>query len=159
MHLCDNPQQVGNDVVRPVPIILTGNNFTTIYKPLRRHGRMRLFKWIPGEEERPKIVAQILSDLSPQPKTVSKLLTEYPDKSIDFFHQVKTELLHELLPGLIPILQRVSDNRETLYQEGLELIKDHFNSVENSELESKLLKAAKRIDVCIEDYLTDGYHK
>ncbi len=34
-----------------IPIIITGNNFTTIYNPLKRSGRISPFYWKPSEDE------------------------------------------------------------------------------------------------------------
>lgn len=52
MNLCDNPTRVSvgqewreSDVVKRVPIIVTGNDFSTIWAPLLRDGRMDKFYW------------------------------------------------------------------------------------------------------------------
>lgn len=47
-----------------VPIIVTGNNLGTLYAPLRRSGRMRLFKWVPNIAERKEIVRHFFPFLS-----------------------------------------------------------------------------------------------
>ncbi|KAG5523179.1 hypothetical protein RHGRI_035110 [Rhododendron griersonianum] len=52
MNLCDNPTRVSigqdwreSDVTSRIPIIVTGNDFSTIYAPLIRDGRMEKFYW------------------------------------------------------------------------------------------------------------------
>lgn len=154
MHLCDSPEQVGDYKSLPVPIILTGNNLLTLYGPLKRHGRMRFFEWIPNTQEKHEIVSRILKELSPQPSTVNRLLNKYPHKSIAFFHQIKIELLNILTPSLIDTL-RVEKSREGFNKAGARLIQDFFKDVD----EVILFDTAKQIDVSVKDYLTDGYQK
>ena len=52
MNLADNPNRVSigqdwreADITNRIPIILTGNDFSTIYAPLIRDGRMEKFYW------------------------------------------------------------------------------------------------------------------
>lgn len=52
MNLADNPTRVSvgqdwreSDMTNRVPIIVTGNDFSTIYAPLIRDGRMEKFYW------------------------------------------------------------------------------------------------------------------
>ena len=59
MNLCDHPTQVSNEEddeiheyreeerIRRVPIIVTGNDLSTLYAPLLRDGRMEKFYWQP----------------------------------------------------------------------------------------------------------------
>ena len=56
MHLVDYPTRVANREVRRIPIIITGNDFTKLYEPLVRAGRMTGFKWQPTTEEKIDIV-------------------------------------------------------------------------------------------------------
>lgn len=52
MNLADNPTRVSvgqdwreSDITNRIPIIVTGNDFSTIYAPLIRDGRMEKFYW------------------------------------------------------------------------------------------------------------------
>ena len=64
MHLVDYPTQVeGKDTLR-VPIIITGNDFTKLYGPLVRAGRMESFEWIPTDDERAELVQAIFTELT-----------------------------------------------------------------------------------------------
>lgn len=52
MNLSDNPTRVSigqdwrdSDVTNRIPIIFTGNDFSTLYAPLIRDGRMEKFYW------------------------------------------------------------------------------------------------------------------
>lgn len=53
MNLADNPTKVSigqswreSDITNRVPIIVTGNDFSTLYAPLIRDGRMDKFYWL-----------------------------------------------------------------------------------------------------------------
>lgn len=80
MHLCDYPTKVEGRTTPRVPIFLTGNDFTRLYGPLRRHGRMDLFKWEMSQQERAVILAGIFGSLSAA--EIDKLLSLHPDYSI-----------------------------------------------------------------------------
>lgn len=52
MNLSDNPTRVSigqdwreSDITNRIPIIVTGNDFSTLYAPLVRDGRMDKFYW------------------------------------------------------------------------------------------------------------------
>uniref|UniRef100_A0A453D643 Ribulose bisphosphate carboxylase/oxygenase activase, chloroplastic n=2 Tax=Triticinae TaxID=1648030 RepID=A0A453D643_AEGTS len=52
MNLADNPNRVSigqkwreSDITHRIPIIATGNDFSTLYAPLIRDGRMEKFYW------------------------------------------------------------------------------------------------------------------
>lgn len=66
MNICDNPNRVsvaeawreGDHNIR-VPIIVTGNDFSTLYAPLVRDGRMEKYYWEPDREDIINIVTQV----------------------------------------------------------------------------------------------------
>ena len=43
-----------------VPFFMTGNDFTKLYSPLLRDGRMTRFAWLPSPEEKQAVVAKIM---------------------------------------------------------------------------------------------------
>jgi hypothetical protein len=91
MHLADNPsaiERVGR--VRRVPLFLTGNDFSKLYGPLRRPGRMVSFYWDPTPEERQEIVARILDFASREVAT--RLTQEFRDAPISFFAELRSRL-------------------------------------------------------------------
>lgn len=92
MHLVDYPNSVEGKDTQRVPIIITGNDFTKLYEPLVRAGRMSAFEWIPSLDERVDLVGAIFPELTVE--EIRRLILEL------------TEKLHkELLPGqsAIPI--------------------------------------------------------
>lgn len=64
MHLVDYPTSVEGRTTRRIPIIITGNDFTKLYEPLVRAGRMTAFEWQPTTEEKAKIVSGIYPEIS-----------------------------------------------------------------------------------------------
>ena len=66
MNICDSPNQVSvyqgwreGDWNRRVPIIVTGNDFSKVFAPLVREGRMAKFYWKPEREELVAILHQM----------------------------------------------------------------------------------------------------
>ena len=92
MHLADSPTEAAGRRLRRVPVVITGNDLSKVYPPLRRPGRMRAFPWLPTFEERRDIVAGILSDVL-SPKEVVGLLERLPDAPVAFFSDLLVEVL------------------------------------------------------------------
>jgi SpoVK/Ycf46/Vps4 family AAA+-type ATPase len=90
MHLADFPTKVGGKEVPRVPIVLTGNNFTRLYSPLTRLGRMTLFSWSPQQAEKIRIISEIYPQLDHDEHV--QLLRKFQDQPIAFFAQLRTEL-------------------------------------------------------------------
>lgn len=90
MNLADNPYIHKNRI----PIILTGNNFTTIYAPLTRNSRMEIFDWVPNVEEKKKIVFNIFKQYYPQInfKVIEQLVNQYKDYYVAFFKSLAQEV-------------------------------------------------------------------
>jgi ATP-dependent 26S proteasome regulatory subunit len=64
MHLVDYPELVAGNETNRIPIIITGNDFTKLYNPLVRAGRMSAFEWIPSPEEKAEIIQAIYPELT-----------------------------------------------------------------------------------------------
>lgn len=155
MHLCDNPVLIDDLKVHPVPIILTGNNLTTLYAPLRRHGRTRIFDWIPSEAERSEIVKHILKDLQVPVSVVNQLLRDYPDKNISFFQQIKSELLEELTIPLLEASRSVKQDRKAFSVTAFNKIQEALITTN----EDRVIAMAKQIDVDAKDFLANELTK
>jgi hypothetical protein len=63
MHFVDYPTKVEGQDTKRVPIIITGNDFTRLYEPLVRAGRMTSFLWKPNIEEKIEIAARIFPEI------------------------------------------------------------------------------------------------
>jgi len=88
MNIADNPTNVQlpgmyNKEENPrVPIIVTGNDFSTLYAPLIRDGRMEKFYWAPTRDDRIGVCKGIfLTDNVPDDDIV-KLVDTFPGQSI-----------------------------------------------------------------------------
>ena len=113
MHLADNPTQlekVGS--VRRVPVFLTGNDFSKLYPPLKRPGRMLAFYWTPDAAETEEIVRTIL-DFVPHSE-VKILVEKYSTAPISFFAEIKVRLLRE---ASAQIVSRVANDMRLVVRE------------------------------------------
>jgi ATPase family associated with various cellular activities (AAA) len=90
MHLCDYPTRVEGQGTRRAPIILTGNDFTRIYGPLRRAGRMRIFTWVMDPQERAQILLTMFPGLSE--RDARGLVSRFDDKPVAFWAVVRGQL-------------------------------------------------------------------
>ena len=117
MNIADNPTNVqlpGSYDATPlhrVPIIVTGNDFSTLYAPLIRDGRMQKFFWEPDREDKIGIVGGIFSEDGLSSSEIEQLVDTFLNQSIDFFSALRSRIYDE------QILQFI-------YQVGL----DHLSS-------------------------------
>lgn len=123
MHLCDSPSRVMVDrrmlpekilyflkapdsrefeapTIR-IPIFFTGNDLTKLYPPLIRAGRMTVFKWLPTENEKLNIIAEILQpnlDMSETRQLIKECTRMSLEHNIDnlpisFYSSLKSKAL------------------------------------------------------------------
>lgn len=101
MNIADNPTNVqlpGSYDDKPlprVPILVTGNDFSTLYAPLIRDGRMEKFYWDPDREDRVGIVSGIFSDDGLSRQDFERLVDTFPKQSIDFFGALRSRFYDE----------------------------------------------------------------
>ncbi|NJL81703.1 MAG: AAA family ATPase, partial [Richelia sp. SM2_1_7] len=95
MHLVDYPNLVQGICTRRIPIILTGNDFTKLYEPLVRAGRMTAFEWKPTLEEKAKIVQGIFPEISF--RECEALVREFKSQPVAFFCHLKASFIDEEL--------------------------------------------------------------
>ncbi|KAI7725396.1 hypothetical protein M8C21_033815, partial [Ambrosia artemisiifolia] len=98
MNIADNPTNVQlpgmyNKEENPrVPIIVTGNDFSTLYAPLIRDGRMEKFYWAPTREDRIGVCCGIFQTDGVSNEDVTKLVDTFPGQSIDFFGALRARV-------------------------------------------------------------------
>lgn len=91
MNIADNPTNVQlpgmyNKQENPrVPVVVTGNDFSTLYAPLIRDGRMEKFYWAPTREDRIGVCRGIFRADDLHPDDIVKIVDAFPGQSIDFF--------------------------------------------------------------------------
>lgn len=98
MNIADNPTNVQlpgmyNKEENPrVPIIVTGNDFSTLYAPLIRDGRMEKFYWAPTREDRIGVCKGIFRSDQVADDDIVKLVDTFPGQSIDFFGALRARV-------------------------------------------------------------------
>ncbi|PNX74653.1 ribulose bisphosphate carboxylase/oxygenase activase, partial [Trifolium pratense] len=87
MNLCDNPTRVSvgqdwreSDITHRIPIIVTGNDLSTIYAPLIRDGRMDKFYWQPNREDIVNIVHRMYEKDGISKDEVEKIVNTFPNQ-------------------------------------------------------------------------------
>jgi SpoVK/Ycf46/Vps4 family AAA+-type ATPase len=105
MHITDYPTMVDNKETPRIPIILTGNDFTKLYAPLIRAGRMVSFEWSPKDDEKLAIVREIFAELSSgECENLINTLESHTSKNghrndlnIAFFSHLRSALYDDLI--------------------------------------------------------------
>jgi len=98
MNIADNPTNVQlpgvykDESIPRVPIICTGNDFSTLYAPLIRDGRMEKYYWNPTREDRVGVCMGIFQDDGVTRGDVEKLVDAFPGQSIDFFGALRARV-------------------------------------------------------------------
>merc|ERR1719460_2386455 len=98
MNIADNPTNVrlpgmyNTDSIPRVPVICTGNDFSTLYAPLIRDGRMEKFYWNPNREDRIGVCMGIFQPDDIALSDVEKLVDAFPGQSIDFFGALRARI-------------------------------------------------------------------
>jgi hypothetical protein len=98
MNIADNPTNVqlpgmyNTDSIPRVPVICTGNDFSTLYAPLIRDGRMEKFYWNPNREDRIGVCMGIFQPDDIALGDVERLVDAFPGQSIDFFGALRARI-------------------------------------------------------------------
>ncbi|KAG8379601.1 hypothetical protein BUALT_Bualt07G0105800 [Buddleja alternifolia] len=153
MNIADNPTRVSigqvwreADITNRVPIIVTGNDLTTIYAPLIRDGRMDKFYWQPTQEDIVNIVYRMYEKDGITKNEVDSIVTEFPNQALDFYGALRsrtydrsilkwvndaggaenlgTRLLKQKKDGELPVFTAPKQTVEALLESGYDLIKE-----------------------------------
>ncbi|XP_058068040.1 ribulose bisphosphate carboxylase/oxygenase activase, chloroplastic isoform X3 [Magnolia sinica] len=97
MNLSDNPTRVSigqdwreSDVTQRVPVIVTGNDFSTLYAPLIRDGRMDKFYWQPNREDIINIVHRMYEKDGITWDEVVSIVDTFPNQALDFYGALRS---------------------------------------------------------------------
>ncbi|OMO70522.1 ATPase, AAA-type, core [Corchorus capsularis] len=97
MNLSDNPTRVSigqdwreSDITHRVPIIVTGNDFSKIYAPLIRDGRMEKFYWQPTREDIVNIVHRMYEKDGISKDEVLHIVDKFPNQALDFYGALRS---------------------------------------------------------------------
>ena len=164
MNIADNPSNVqlpGSYELEPnrrVPIIVTGNDFSTLYAPLIRDGRMDKFFWEPDRADRIGIVSGIFEADGVNRSAVETLVDTFPTQSIDFYGAVRSRLYDEQVKALIDEvgLDRISQRVVNSDQSAPIFRKPNFNLPHLLEVGNQLVAEQRRVQ---EMGLAEQYNK
>ncbi|MDB9375422.1 ribulose bisphosphate carboxylase small subunit [Nodularia sphaerocarpa] len=115
MNIADNPTDVqlpgsyDSTPLHRVPIIVTGNDFSTLYAPLIRDGRMEKFYWEPDRDDKVGIVGGIFEEDGLSKREVEQLVDTFPHQSIDFYSALRSRIYDQQV-------------REFIYKVGFERV-------------------------------------
>lgn len=107
MNIADNPTNVqlpGSYDETPlprIPIVVTGNDFATLYAPLVRDGRMQKFYWEPDRDDRLGIVGGIFSPDGLSRRDIEMLVDTFPSQAIDFYGALRAQIYDEQIIDFI----------------------------------------------------------
>lgn len=107
MNIADNPTNVqlpgsyDSTPLHRVPIIVTGNDFSTLYAPLIRDGRMEKFFWEPDRPDKIGIVEGIFSEDGLSRSEIEQLVDTFPNQAIDFFSALRSRIYDEQIRQFI----------------------------------------------------------
>lgn len=93
MHLVDYPTQVEGRPTKRIPIVITGNDFSKLYEPLVRAGRMSSFEWVPLPEEKLGMVFNIYPELSKQ--ECQTLVSAFRTQPMAFFSHLRSAVFDD----------------------------------------------------------------
>jgi hypothetical protein len=124
MNIADNPTNVQlpgvykKEEIPRVPIVCTGNDFSTLYAPLIRDGRMEKYYWNPTREDRIGVCTGIFQYDNVDSESVETLVDAFPGQSIDFFGALRARVYDDKVrdfimgTGVENIGQRLVNSRE-----------------------------------------------
>ena len=101
MNIADNPTDVQlpgsyeTEPIHRVPIVVTGNDFSTLYSPLVREGRMEKFYWQPSREDKIGIVSSIFEEDKLPQAEIERLIDTFPNQAVDFFSSLRSRAYDE----------------------------------------------------------------
>ncbi|KAJ8444888.1 hypothetical protein Cgig2_015234 [Carnegiea gigantea] len=153
MNLADNPTRVSvgqnwreSDTTHRIPVIVTGNDFSTIYAPLIRDGRMEKFYWQPNREDIVNIVHRMYEKDGISRDEVVRIVDTFPNQALDFYGAMRSrtydrsilkwvddiggvdslgdKLLSQRKGDELPIFVPPEQNFEALLESGNSLLKE-----------------------------------
>merc|ERR1712003_520570 len=107
MNIADSPTNVqlpgvyNQEEIPRVPVICTGNDFSTLYAPLIRDGRMEKFYWNPTREDRVGICGGIFMEDDVGEAAIEKLVDSFPNQSIDFFGALRARIYDDMVRDFV----------------------------------------------------------
>jgi ribulose bisphosphate carboxylase small subunit len=164
MNIADDPTNVQlpgsyeSEPIQRIPIIVTGNDLSTLYAPLVRDGRMDKFYWEPSREDRIGIVAGIFQVDQVAHRDIEAFVDTFPTQAIDFFGAVRSRLYDEQVGKFIQDvgLERLSQRIVNSKERPPEFRKPDFSLPHLIDVGSQMVHEQKRVQ---ESRLSQEYNK
>jgi ribulose bisphosphate carboxylase small subunit len=164
MNIADNPTDVqlpgsyDSNPLRRVPIIVTGNDFTTLYAPLIRDGRMDKFYWEPDRDDKVGIVEGIFEPDGLSRHQVEQFVDTFPNQSIDFYSALRSRIYDEQIRSLIHEVgfERISSRVVNSAEKPPEFRNPDFSLSHLIEMGHFMVKEQKRVE---NSQLVDEYNR
>ncbi|MBO3457964.1 ribulose bisphosphate carboxylase small subunit [Aetokthonos hydrillicola Thurmond2011] len=164
MNIADNPTNVqlpGSYDATPlhrVPIIVTGNDFSTLYAPLIRDGRMEKFYWEPDRDDKVGIVNGIFVEDRLSRQEIEQLVDTFANQSIDFFSALRSRIYDEQIRDFIHQvgIERVSLTVVNSVEGPPEFKKPQFGLSHLIEMGNLMVAEQKRVE---SSQLVDEYNR
>ena len=134
MSLCDNPAFVSvgeswdkvqakeSKRMNRIPIIVTGNDFSTVFAPLVRDGRMEKFYWEPTREDTIMTVWTLFRDDGFSREDMERLVDTFPNQTMDFFGSVRQATYDDVIKEWV--LRKTRTDVDDPSTEDLSLLND-----------------------------------
>lgn len=153
MNIADNPTNVqlpgsyDAEPIQRIPIIVTGNDFSTLYAPLIRDGRMEKFYWEPTRDDRIGIVQGIFSLDGVSRREIEQLVDTFADQAIDFYSALHSRLYDEQVRQFIETIgiDRVSLRVVNSAERPPEFRPPNFSLAHLIELGQQMVREQQRI--------------
>ena len=128
MNIADNPTNVqlpgsyDDKPLQRIPILVTGNDFATLYAPLVRDGRMEKFFWEPTRGDRIGVVSGIFAPDGLSQSQVEQLVDTFPTQAIDFYSALRSRIYDEQIRdfvhtiGIEKVAKRIVNSNEAAPQ-------------------------------------------
>ena len=141
MNIADHPTNVqlpgsyDEQPIQRVPIVVTGNDFATLYEPLVRDGRMEKFYWQPDRDDRLGIVSGIFEPDNLSPAAITQLVDTFPHQAIDFYGALRARVYDEQVRdfihsvGIRAVSSRVVNSDQPLHFAKPTFVLDHLLAV------------------------------
>lgn len=164
MNIADNPTNVqlpgsyDSTPLHRVPIIVTGNDFTTLYAPLIRDGRMEKFYWEPSRDDKIGVVEGIFASDQLSTTDIVALVDKFAGQAIDFFSALRSRIYDEQIRQFIHTIgiEQVSKRLVNSAEEPPGFQNPNFSLAHLVEMGSLMVGQQKRIQ---EMRLVDEYNQ
>ena len=164
MNIADTPTNVqlpgsyDSTPLHRVPIIVTGNDFSTLYAPLVRDGRMEKFYWEPDRDDKVGIVEGIFAEDKLSRPQVEQLVDTFINQSIDFFSALRSRIYDEQIRNFIHKIgfDRISLRVVNSTEKPPEFNKPDFNISRMVEMGKLMVAEQKRVE---NSHLVDDYNR